>query len=248
MNATTLLFGAVAAVGSMATPSVLAAQLRATNPIVWTTVSGPPPAVTSGLVRVALNPPQSDWNAVTLFRSTASTPWQAKYYAVKNLTVGWVPPVPGPTAALPADARVRMQNSAVLVESRVGVLMPPPTTTVASVTQEGGSAVSMGNFESSTMAAILSALDSIVKSTPSLRELGSAVSEANTRTAPITMTRLSSGQTVLLDGGRRLVVIADRLVLMSGTQNQRSWPALTTWIMKTGDQSVSVLERIGFTK
>jgi hypothetical protein len=105
----------------------------------------------------------------------------------------------------------------------------------------------MGNFESTTVA-VLSGLDSIVKSTPSLRELGQAVSETNTRTAPITMTQVASGQAVFLDGGRRLTVIADRLVLMSGTQNQRSWPAATTWLLKTGDQLISVLERIGYTK
>lgn len=252
MNATALLFGAIAGIAPIAKPYTLAAQVRTANPVVWSTPSTLPATVMSGLIEVALSPAQSTWNAVTLSRASTATPWQVTYYAIKTLQAGPIKlgeqKQPGPSSALAADARVRTQTNAVLVESPVGIMTPPPTTTVASVTQQSGSMVSMGNFESSTTAAILSGLDSIVTSTPSLRELGKPISERNTRTTPSTMTQLAGGQTVFLDGARRLTVIADRLVLMSGTQNQRSWPAATTWVMKTGDQFISVLERIGVTR
>lgn len=251
MNSTTLIFGAIVAVAPMAKPYTLAAQVRTTNPVVWTVPSPLPTTVISGLVEVALNPAQSQWNALSLSRASTATPWQLTYYAIKTLKAGpftlGETKQQGPTSTLAADARVRIHVNAVLVESPLGIMSPPPSTTVASVTQQGGSVVSMGNFEAGA-AAILSGLDSIVKNTPSLRELGERVSETNPRTAAIFLTHLASGQTVFLDGGRRLVISADRLVLMNGAQYQRSWPAATTWVMKTGDQFISVLERIGFTK
>ena len=257
MNATALIFGAVAAVAPIAKPYPLAAQARTTTPVIpintvaWWQPSTFPTVVTSGLVKVAVNPPQSEWNAAALWRASTATPWQLSYYALHTIKLGTVPFMtlkkPGPTTTLAADARVRIHGDAVLVESPVGIMTPPPTTTVASVTQQSGSAVSMGNFES-TIVSVLSGLDSIVNSIPSLRELGRAVSETNTRTVPVTEAQLASGQVVFLDGGRRLVIIADRLVLMTGTQNQRTWPAATTWLLKTGDQFISVLERIGYTK
>lgn len=258
MNATALILGAIAAVAPIARPYTLLAQVRATtpviptNPVAWWQPTTYPTLVTSGVVKVALDPPQGQWNALSLSRASTATPWQLSYYALKSIGVGTVTfmtlKTPGPTSTLAADARVRIHGSAALIESPVGIMTPPPTTTVASVKQPSGSEVSMGNFESTTTAAILSGLDSIVNNTPSLREIGRAVLETNTRAVPITEAKLASGQVVFLNGGRRLVIIADRLVLMTGTQNQRSWPAATTWLLKTGDQFISVLERVGYTK
>ena len=125
--------------------------------------------------------------------------------------------------------------------------MAPQATTVASVVRPAGSLVTMGNFESSVTAGIISGLDSIVKSVPSLRDLGAGINEMNKSGSSTAMARLEPGQALLLDGGRRLVLVGDRLALMSGTQIERSWPAARSWVFRTGGQLISVLEHVGAT-
>jgi len=251
MNRTTLLLVATTTAASLLNSHTLGAQAR-TNPIVWS-VATAPTTISSGLVKVALVPNQAEWNAVAAHRAAPTSPWQLSYYQVAGIQLPMgktfeITKKAGPTSLLPADARVRMQSTAVFVESPLGFVAAQPTaTTVASITQQGGS-VMMGNFESAQIASVLSALDSIVSSTPTLRELQRSVSETNTRATPTSMAHLGSGQTLFLDGSRRLVVVTDRLALVNGSQTQRSWPAATAWVMKTGDQFVSVLERIGYTK
>ena len=158
----------------------------------------------------------------------------------------WVASKVGPTSTLATDVQIRKSN-VVFLESPLGVITAPATATpVASVTQRGGSTVAMGNFEGAQVTGIWSGLDSVVKAIPSLRDL--SLNEIGPSPASTKMARLEAGQAVFLDGGRRLVVTADRLVLMSGTQSQRSWPVTTSWVMKTGDQLISVMEKVGFAK
>jgi hypothetical protein len=247
MNRTTLILIASAATGSLAFSSRLPAQARAIS-VSWS-ATVPPAIINYGGVKVALDPPQGEWNAVLFVRSSAVAPWVQTYYHFqttlimgKSFVVGMKA---GPSSTLPA-VQVRKQNKAVFLETAVGMLGAPTATAVANAAPQGGFTIAMGNFETPTLTAIWSGLDSVAKTIPSLRDLG--LNEMTTPPAPTLIAHVESGQTVLLDGGRRLVVVGGRLVLMSGTQYQNSWPAATSWILKTADQRISVLERVGYMK
>jgi hypothetical protein len=258
MNRTTLILIATAATTPLAAFHPLAAQARSTA-VTWSALEPVPTTVSSGVVKVALNPGVSDWNAVIFSRKSPATPWQQTYYQMKSITFSgggtlWITSKVGPTSTLATDVRIR-KSKVLFLEYPLGVITAPPTATpVASVTQRGGSTVALGNFESVAMGnfegaqvtGIWSGLDSVVKTNPSLRDL--SLNEISASPASTKMARLEAGQAVFLDGGRRLVVVADRLVLMSGTQSQRSWPVASSWVMKTGDQLISVLEKVGYAK
>jgi hypothetical protein len=248
MNRTTLILIASAATGSLALSSRLPAQARAIS-VSWSTTV-PPAIINYGAVKVALNPPQGEWNAVLFVRSSAGAPWVQTYYNIqtapwaggKTMIIGMKA---GPSATLPA-VQLRIQNKAAYLEHGVGMLGTPTTTAVANTAPQGGFTLALGNFETPTLTAIWSGLDSVVKTVPSLRDL--SLNERPAETTPTMIAHVESGQTVLLDGGRRLVVVGGRLVLMSGTQYQNSWPAATSWVLKTADQRISVLERVGYMK
>ena len=250
MNRTTLILIATAATSPLAAFHPLAAQARST-PVTWSALEPVPTTVSSGVVKVALSPGQADWNALIFSRKSPATPWQQTYYQIKSMTFPgggtlWITSKVGPTSTLATDVRIR-KSKVLFLEYPLGVITAPATATpVASVTQRGGSTVAMGNFEGAEITGIWSGLDSVVKTIPSLRDL--SLNEISTSSASTQTARLDAGQAVFLDGGRRLVVVADRLVLMSGTQFQRSWPVATSWVMKTGDQLISVLEKVGYAK
>ena len=248
MNRTTLILIATATTGSLALSSRLPAQARLVS-VSWS-ATVLPAIINYGGVKVALNPPQGEWNAVVFARASTAVPWNQTYYNIQ--TAPWVGGntmligmKAGPSTALPA-VQLRMQSKAVFLEHPVGMVGTPTATAVANAARQGGFTVAMGNFETASLMAIWSGLDSVVKSVPSLRDL--SLNERPAETTPTMIAHVESGQTVLLDGGRRLVVAADRLVLMSGSQYQRSWPAATSWVLRTADQRISVLERVGYIK
>lgn len=248
MNRTTMLLIAAAATGSLALSSRLPAQARVIS-VSWSPTT-PPATIAYGAAKVALNPQQGEWNAVILFRSSTAVPWRETYYNFqtapwvggKTMIIGMKA---GPSTTLPA-VQVRRQSNAVFLEHPVGMLGEPTTTAVANAAPQRSFAATMGNFEALTVTAIWSGLDSIANGIPSVRDM--SLNEMTTPPAPTLIAHVESGQTVFLDGGRRLVVVADRLVLMSGTQYQRSWPAATSWILRTADQRISVLEKVGYIK
>jgi hypothetical protein len=240
---------AVAASVTAVDVRALAAQRTTLPAVQWSAPMVAPPAVTSGFLSFYLISayPGQKWNGGVIGRISADKPWTMYYVAIAgwpyNMAVNASTPV-----HLAADVTVRMLHHSsddvdVLVESPVGNL----PATIAVVPSGGAPGTFAVAGSPNVTAAYFAALDSIVSTTPSLRDLG-ARATADTKSAPqgdMRIGQVSPGAVLQLDRGVSLTSNGTKLLLHSGGELVRFWPAKSSWVALTNGQRVSVVENVG---